>query len=198
MMNNTAAGQREEQYHWIKANDLKFLRRLYFTDDRLIVIRAIHSMYVVMIPVLIIILIALNFVNFTEFDFLTGLLFIGLFGGLGGLLGGVIQKISKMTFENKLKGLSPDEMLKIDKKNYVLDYSDISNIWVKYDPITLGKRNAELHIESLNKKYRFIIFAKFAKETVEKVEEINRPAAKKRKNLKLKTPIDHVIEEKEG
>ena len=43
----------------------------------------------------------------------------------------------------------------------------------------------------------WIIFV-YSKETVEKVEEINRPAAKKRKNLKLKTPIDHVIEEKEG
>jgi hypothetical protein len=194
-MNNDTAGQLEEQHLWIEANDLKLLRRLYFMDNRLIVIRALHSVYIVMIPVIIIIMIALNFVTISEFDFLTGLLFIGIFGGLGGLLGGVIQKISKMTYENKLKGISPDEMLKIDKKNYVLNYSEISNIWVKFDPNTLGKRNAELLIDTIDKKYKFIIFAKFVRETVEKVEQLNRPATKKRTKLKLKSPIDQDIEQ---
>jgi hypothetical protein len=89
-----------------------------------------------------------------------GAIFLGHFGaGIGAAMGDVIQKsqsTKKDRLIGELIGLSADDLLKLDRSNFLIYYSDIIRAEVRGPGQSLRKRAGVLLMEGI-KNYRFDI-----------------------------------------
>lgn len=182
--------------YWIASKEHKKFRRLYFTTNKIFVIKAptdrIKMYLAVGIVVLFLLLSAFINQNVIVSGFLFGFLLGSICGSIIiGLIGIVIITILVWSFDNKLKNLSPSESLNLNKNNYSINYSDISNIELNPLPRTFFRKEGELLIETTYGTHKLIISDVYFEEIEDKIKEIRDyipEETNNRKKLKLKSP----------
>ena len=113
--------------YWIAATELKKYRRLYFTSEKVYVIKAPSDRIKMYLAVGIVVLFLLlsAFINQTVIisGFLWGLILTAVCGSISGMfIVIVIITIKLLSIDNKLKKLSPSEILNLNKDNYFINY----------------------------------------------------------------------------
>jgi hypothetical protein len=181
---------------WILVSEHKKPRRLCFSSDRLYIVNALNKniQYYVILEVIIIGALAGFFIfrRLAQEDYTYGLFQAFIFGAiLGGLTSLVSQLVSLKLTKNKLNQITPFVALSLDKKNYTVNYPDVSAIELKTNnrSFPLGKNH--LYIVSAYGTYKYGISKKYVPEVKRIIEKIEIPkpkVSKQRKKLKLKTP----------
>jgi hypothetical protein len=190
---------------WIPAKELRIFRRLYFSRDRLYVIKApndrVKFYLTVEIVVLFLVLGALINDNVRLSGFVFGA-FIGVICGniIVGLVFIVLITILVWSLDNKVKNRPPQEILALDGSNYPIDYSDISKIEFNILPKEFLRKNGEITIVTSQGTHILIIqdlYFHDIQRKVQKIKERMQIHSKNRKKLTLKKEKQNISEEKE-
>jgi hypothetical protein len=165
---------------FIPAKELKKFRRLYFTSDEIYVIKAINERIKIYLTVFIVALFLFLSSFFVQSvivkGFLWGVLLISLCGSISTIFVAIVLVTIRLwSQENKLKNLSSSEILKMDKDNFFIDYSDISNIEFNRLPKTIFKNEGELIIVSSHGTYKYIISIEYFEALKNEIEAIKSP-----------------------
>jgi hypothetical protein len=180
----------DDNTKWAEVLNIPSFRRVYFFKDKLVVVKTPQNFLYIFIPSITLITFVLRFVEQWGLGFPIEMFIAGTCGAVGAGIGYGINIYKGRSFDKRINVLSPEQMVKLNKKNFMINHSDITNIRLKYNPETIEYRNAQLHIESTDKNYDLIIVAKYVKDIVINVEQINRYKAETR--VQLTTKIDHV------
>ncbi len=163
--------------YWIAATELKKFRRLYFTTDKIYVIKAPSDRIKMYLAVGIVVLFLLLSAFINQGIIVSGLIFelcmVGICSSISGMfIVIVIITIKLLSIDNKLKKLSPSEILNLNKDNYFINYSDISNIEFKPLPKTFLKKEGELLIVTAYGTHKLIIPDEYFEEIKDKIKKI--------------------------
>jgi hypothetical protein len=199
-MNNKNMGLSD---YWIPAKEHKRFRRLYFTFDKIFVIRAPNDGMKMYLTVGIVVLFLLLSAYFNQSVIVSGVLYGIILGSicgtiLIGFISIVIITIIMWSFDKKLKDLSSLDILKLNRDNYFINFSDISNIELNPLPKTFFKNEGELLIVAANGTYMLNIPSDYFGEIKNKIMKINEDIVKElkdHKKLKIKNPKEDVIKE---
>jgi hypothetical protein len=167
---------------FIPAKELKKFRRLYFTFDKIFVIKAINERIKIYLTVSIVALFLFLSSFFIQTviisGFLWGVILTSLCGSISAIfIAIVIITIRLWSQDKKLKSLSPSEILNLDKDNYFINYSDISNIEFNRLPKTFFKNEGELLIVTASGTHKYIIsdeYFELIKDEIEKIKSQKR------------------------
>lgn len=98
-------------------------------------------------------------------------------GGLGraifGVIGAAVSEHRAAERSEKLKGLSPEEILRAHEDNFAIPYSDIMAVKVKkpgsFKPVQFLPKLSKLEIITTLKNYKFVLFPRARDEKTAKV-----------------------------
>jgi hypothetical protein len=147
---------------WIPATERRVFRRLYFTTERLYVIKAPNDRIKFYLAVEIVVMFLLLSAFFNQSVRISGIMFGVILSFLcGTIIGGlflvVLITIMVWSMDNKIKNLSPKEILKLKRENYFINYADISKIEFNILPKDFFRKNGELIVVTTKGTHRFIV-----------------------------------------